>query len=817
MFVVFAIAYFSLQEQKEHYIERFETSWHSMSYSLSSSVWTYDLKSIKSTIDSYARVWDVTGIQVLDQYDTVLSSVGTTTDSEQANLRVLPLYEEGMSKIGEIRLWLPVNTTIGEEFHSTILRTTFFVSLLLLLSSFLVYRTLRQHVLSALKNTSTLLQSDLRQPPTELYFGKMPDEIREIAEFVAAEKNQLIGMLESLKFDLGHETDLANSLQSLLSESDQTCVVLGDAGQILIRNLSAPFSEQELPVLVDIVSNVIDPVAGLTGAGFDVHRVFTGRENSVAKSFEVVSTSGETLMVKIFRLQNSSRALLAYNVSHAKWSDLLIDELLGLSQSGLAIFDRGGRLQMEKGESVTRLLSNYGGHVEVNLARVLLEFPKIGSDADNGPVSFEHRLPDDRVYQVHFSQHEQSGIGITHHDVTEERRVERHLIESQRLNDLGRIASGVAHDFNNSLGVVIGQLELASDSAEWSKKSRHIETALTAASQSANVVKQLMTYSRKQPQDPVVIALDKIIDEQKNVFASAVGGGVSIYYDLAFGGIVCLDVELFTSVLLNLFINAGDAMDGHGSVFVTTSRERRPDGKRQMIVLSIQDTGPGIPEGVIKEIFLPFFTTKKNNIGNGLGLSMVLGFVDQLAGRIKVENNDVGACFHLYLPEHEDIPTGQTVGIELPTVQSWKQQISNSKSIMVMVDDNELLLDTNVQLLRAQGATVQGFHDCLEAISFIAESTSVGCVLVDMKMPQMSGLEFVDRILEYIDSEKIILYSGNFDKHDIELARKRGVRKVLRKPLTSGQMFEAFEKCIRLYRPQIEERGLPAEEVIQGE
>lgn len=794
-FVVFTISYYSIKAHEKTYLERFETSWHAMSHSLGSSVWSYDSTAISAAIESYARLWDVPGIQVLDQYGTVLATVGVTHSSTDT-ARVLPMYAEGTRIIGEIRLWPPVNNVHREGFLPAILRTALLVAVLMLCLLFLMYRSIKRYILSPLKQASILLQCEELDTLDSVELPDMPDEMRAIANSILQQVCQTKTSERKLRSDLNYEMSLADSFQSLLSESHQTCVVLGGDGKVLIQNISAPFSYRQLPVLVDIVSNAVDPVVGLTDVGFQVHRVFSGLENNIVGCYEIVAENGETLIVKLLRLQSSSMALVAYNVSHAKWSDLLIDELLGLSKSGLAIFDKTGRLQMEIGESVSRLLPSYTSKIEINLARILLEFPKIGANSDSSSVSFEHRLSDEVIYRVHFSQHEQSGIGITHHDISEERKVEKHLIESQRLNDLGRITSGVAHDFNNSLGIVIGQLELASDSTALSKKTRHIETALSAANQSVNVVKQLMTYSRKQPQDPAVVALDDVIHTQKDVFQSAVGGGVTLHYDLVFDGIVCLDVELFISALLNLLINASDAMEGRGSVFVTTSREISTEGKRPMMVLSVQDTGSGIADDIINEIFLPFFTTKKNNAGNGLGLSMVQGFVDQLSGYIRIENNDIGACFHLYLPEYQDSSSGVIDHPESPGIQKLEVQTNLSDGILVMVDDNELLLDTNVQLLRAHDVHVVGFFDCIEAISFIAKSEDVACVMVDMKMPQMSGLEFVDRINAYIDNSNIILYSGNFDKHDIELAGQRGIRSILRKPLTSTQTLEAVRKCI---------------------
>lgn len=809
VFVIFAISYYSLQAQETSYLDRFETSWHSMSHSLGASVWTYDSTVIATTIESYARLWNVKGIQVLDQYGTVLATVGIT-DSSVVTVRTLPMYAEGTRIIGEIRLWPSTSTVYVEGFLPTVLRTALLVSMLMVFLVFLMYRSFVKNIISPLKETSVLLQLEEFDTMGVVELPKMPVEIREIARSFVQQVCQTRKSERRLHSELTHEMSLAESFHSLLSESHQTCVVLDGTGQILIQNISSPFSHRQLPVLVDIASNIVDPVVGLTEVGFQVHCVFSGREDNITACYEVVAENGETLIVKLLRIQNSSRALIAYNVSHAKWSDLLIDELLGLSKSGLAIFDKTGRLQMEIGESVSRLLPSYTNAVEINLARILLEFPKISTKSANGSVSFEHRLSDDMIYRVHFSEHEQSGIGITHHDISEERKVEKHLIESQRLNDLGRITSGVAHDFNNSLGIVIGQLELASGSAELSKKTRHIETALSAANQSVNVVKQLMTYSRRQPQDPAVVELDDVIHAQKDVFQSAVGGGVSLHYDLAFNGNVCLDVELFISALLNLLINASDAMDARGSVFITSSSGTSGEDKPRMMVLSIQDTGGGVPENIIKEIFLPFFTTKKNNTGNGLGLSMVQGFVDQLSGYIRIENNDVGACFHLYLPEYQESSAEQSEHFALSSDQSVLEPTSLSDAILLMVDDNKLLLDTNVQLLRAHGVNVVGFFDCTEAINFIENSTNIGCLMVDMKMPQMSGLEFVDRISAYIDNGKIILYSGNFDKHDIVLAGKRGISRILRKPLTSKQTLEAVRKCIADNHSQADKQDVTA-------
>lgn len=254
-------------------------------------------------------------------------------------------------------------------------------------------------------------------------------------------------------------------------------------------------------------------------------------------------------------------------------------------------------------------------------------------------------------------------VAITYRDMTAKRRLQEALIHSQRLEAVNRLAGGVAHDFNNLLSVINGYCEiLSSKPAARREAAREIGEIHRAGLQAAGLVRQLLAFSRRQTMDPKVVSLNQLVRDNAGIFAKLLGTGKSIALSLdAVTDHVLVDPSQLQQVLLNLTLNARDALAPGGRVTLSTAnREIRtrfnsrigdtPPGR--YLQLSVQDDGRGMDEKTQAHLFEPFFTTKEHGQGTGLGLALVYGVVQQSGGYISVRSApDAGSTFEILLPE----------------------------------------------------------------------------------------------------------------------------------------------------------------------
>ena len=232
----------------------------------------------------------------------------------------------------------------------------------------------------------------------------------------------------------------------------------------------------------------------------------------------------------------------------------------------------------------------------------------------------------------------------------ERERTAEMLRQSQKLEALGRLTGGVAHDFNNLLQVVIGNLERVQRRADGADLSIHrpMQDALIAAERAAALTDQLLTFARRQPLAPRPLALESVIAELAPLIERAVGPQIEVSYSLQEGVTVMADWVQLQNALLNLSINARDAMAGGG---IVTIAARLPDSSAEFVELQVTDTGVGMDEETVSQATDPFFTTKSIGEGTGLGPSQVFGMVEQLGGSMKIESAlGTGTTVRLFLP-----------------------------------------------------------------------------------------------------------------------------------------------------------------------
>ena len=244
------------------------------------------------------------------------------------------------------------------------------------------------------------------------------------------------------------------------------------------------------------------------------------------------------------------------------------------------------------------------------------------------------------------------------HDITRETQLEAQLNQSQKMESLGLLAGQISHDFNNLLTIIIGSMELIGEDLEpGSVGARLTSEILRSSKESASLIKQLMVFARKHESSPVLTDINEPIAELKILLDSLLGKNVTVDYQLAENlSRVKIEPENFKQAVMNLAVNARDAISGSGVVTIKTCNsgaEELPPSLQQgpYVLLEISDTGPGIPREVLPRMFEPFFTTKPKGKGTGLGLSTVYGIVSQNGGQVLAANRpEGGAVFTIYFP-----------------------------------------------------------------------------------------------------------------------------------------------------------------------
>ncbi len=380
-------------------------------------------------------------------------------------------------------------------------------------------------------------------------------------------------------------------------------------------------------------------------------------------------------------------------------------------------------------------------------------------------------------------------------DLTKVKKLEEQLIQSQKMDAIGILAGGIAHDFNNILSVIIGYSELLMLGTEKDgddhKKSEKI---LTASYRARELVSQILTFSKQKDQKKESVQIKNVVKEAMKFLRATIP--VSIEFNLKIDNDACMvlaDPTQMHQVVMNLCVNAAHAMEKKGGILgieLSTIRidqemaERYPDLQSENCVyLAISDTGNGIDSDDLDKIFNPYFTTKKQGEGTGLGLSVVHGIVTGIGGAIDVESKkNKGTTFHLYIP---------CCGSEAAREIEKTGEILTGNESILLVDDEETLLSMLSELLTELGYTVTAKKESQEALAwFKTHSRSVDLIITDQTMPHMTGAELFDAVRDIRPDMKIILCTGFSSVINEEKARNRGIKAFVKKPFYRHEIAE---------------------------
>jgi len=334
------------------------------------------------------------------------------------------------------------------------------------------------------------------------------------------------------------------------------------------------------------------------------------------------------------------------------------------------------------------------------------------------------------------------------------RQSQERYMQAQKLESIGRLAGGVAHDFNNLLTVINGYSDLVfHDLPEQSPLRQQIDQVRKAGARAADLTHQLLTFGRKQVGRPVVVNLNSLVRDAEKMLGRLMGEDIQLITELDPSlGLVMVDPGHIHQVLMNLAVNARDAMPQGGALVIETANTELD--RREVVQLTFRDTGAGMDESTLKNIFEPFFTTKGPNKGTGLGLATVYGIVQQSQGRIDVASQPgKGTTFRIFLPRVE----GEAA--EVPAVSSARRT-QGSETILV-VEDQEEVREFLVKALTERGYRVLQASDGPKALELSRGHTAaIHVLLTDVILPGMNGRELADQFRTAHPTVRVLYTSG---------------------------------------------------------
>jgi len=393
-------------------------------------------------------------------------------------------------------------------------------------------------------------------------------------------------------------------------------------------------------------------------------------------------------------------------------------------------------------------------------------------------------------------------------DITERKRVEEEkkalqaqLIQAQKMEAIGTLAGGIAHDFNNILGAVIGYAEMARDACPTGSAIAHdLDKVLDAGIRAAGLVKQILAFSRQTSNERIPLEPVHLVKEAVKLLRPALPSTITIRqrFDAATGSILA-DPTQFHQIVMNLCTNAFHAMEQTGGILEIVLKERtltaedlqhRPTvhpGK--FMVLSIADTGPGIPPEIRDKIFYPYFTTKEVGKGTGLGLAIVHGIVTASGGFVTCASEPGSeTVFDVYFPTI--MPEAAPEAMKSTTIPTGKERV-------LLVDDEKILAEMGQAILERLGYTVTARTSSLEALlTFQKWPDRFDAVITDQTMPGMQGMDLARRLLQIRPDLPIILCTGYSSLVDEGQARSYGIKGFALKPLTKNGLAALLRKVL---------------------
>jgi PAS domain S-box-containing protein len=448
---------------------------------------------------------------------------------------------------------------------------------------------------------------------------------------------------------------------------------------------------------------------------------------------------------------------------------------LAINRAATDEFQRIFGVRPRVGESMLEVLADHPEHqaaVQAVWSRALAgeEFTAIEEFGDPGR---ERRAYEMRYNTLRDRNGRRIGAYQFVYDVTERlrdqerlRQTEEALRQAQKMESLGQLTGGVAHDFNNLLAVFATGLQLLERSITPQQKGRIFEGMRRAVARGTGLTRQLLAFSRRRPLNPEALDLPTHLSGMREMLDASLGG--DIHVEMTFAPEVWpveVDAGEMELAVLNLCVNARDAMSKGGAIIISADNVQEPDGSgatRDLVRLSVADPGSGMPPEVMARVFEPFFTTKDVNKGSGLGLTQVYGFAQQSGGRVSIHSLvGMGTTVTVRLPRSSRQPDQDTRSAEAPGVTVARTGVATRRGQMLLVEDDREVSALTREMLSCLGFSVIQVASPEAALGALADGRTVDLVLSDIMMPGgISGLDLAREIRRRHPGLPIVLTTG---------------------------------------------------------
>lgn len=399
-------------------------------------------------------------------------------------------------------------------------------------------------------------------------------------------------------------------------------------------------------------------------------------------------------------------------------------------------------------------------------------------------------------------------------DVTQHKRDQEMLMQAQKMEVLGQLASGISHDFNNLLTVIGGNLELVGRRLKGNEvASARLDKALNAVFQGRELTDQMLAFARKQNLSPQTVDLNGLIIETAELFRRGLDENSAVQTDLATDLWFCrIDPAQFQMALLSILINARDAMPNGGRITIHRSNlTLRPGDARpapdmadgQYVVLSVADEGEGIPAEVLDKVTEPFFTTKRPGKGTGLGLSMVYGLMKSSGGDLRIESDHgLGTKVSLYLPRSLEAPSEPISEPEPSVSKDRSKDRSKDGGRVLVVEDEPEARDVAVSMLSDLGYDVEKVGDAKAALELLRAGRPFDLMVTDIMMPGDTDGTALGRLARSLRPDLKILYTSGNPRKVAQICGPGSVREdFVPKPYRYGELVRQAEKLLARRMP----------------
>ncbi|MDP2157152.1 MAG: ATP-binding protein [Nitrospirota bacterium] len=475
---------------------------------------------------------------------------------------------------------------------------------------------------------------------------------------------------------------------------------------------------------------------------------------------------------------DSSGIIINVNKKFCEQHEFPVDALIG---TNIGVFD-AGKDDTEKEVRIKRIV---GGESLIYEARHVRR--------DGETVLFEISAKalniDGHIY-----------IQAFHRDISDKKRLQEQLFQSQKMDSIGMLAGGLAHDFNNVIAAIIGHIELLSEHDNLDADARHRLAIIESSSRRASkMISKLLKFARKGAIDIQPVDLNSVVRDTYELISKTLSGKkaeVRLELNETIPALMG-DANQIEQVIMNLMVNAGDAMPSGGIVTVkTAARELGREASfihpllapGLYVILTVSDTGIGIPEDIRDRIFDPFFTTKVQGKGTGLGLAMVYGIVKEHKGVITVESQSgKGTAFNVFIPASK---------VQFPAQSLFSDFSETARGSVLVIDDHKEMLSFVSETVEALGFTVKSTNNAIFALQMFKENAAdIALVITDIFMPLIDGRDLVKNMKSFKPSVKVIAMSG----YQIEdfVRQDSPVDAFLRKPFGKIELIAAIHRLMQ--------------------